>query len=217
MIHFAVALVCFLLLHSLPARPSLRARLVAAAGERVYLTVYSILSVALLVWVIWAALSAPYVQLWPPAAWQAWVAMMLTAPAFAVLGAAALQPNPLSAAFISGDFDPARPGIVGLLRHPVLFGAGLWAIAHIPANGDVVSVVLFGGLALFAAGGTFVLDRRHRRRMGDDAWHDLDQARRGLRPDAKMIAGALVGVVLWFVVVLGLHEWLFGVGPLNYL
>ena len=71
MIHFAIALVCFLLLHSLPARPSLRARLVAAVGERVYLTVYSILSVALLVWVIWAALSAPYVQLWPPAAWQA--------------------------------------------------------------------------------------------------------------------------------------------------
>ncbi|MEQ9642691.1 MAG: NnrU family protein [Alphaproteobacteria bacterium] len=217
MIHFAVAVVCFLLLHSLPARPAWRARLVSAVGERTYLVAYSVLSVVLLVWVIRAALAAPYVALWPPAAWQAWVAMMGTAPAFAVLGAAALQPNPLSAAFVTGDFDPDRPGIVGLLRHPVLFGAGLWALAHLPANGDVVSVVLFGGLALFAAGGTFLLDRRHRRRLGENAWHDLDQARRGVRPDARMIVGAMAGLAAWFAMVLGLHEWLFGVGPLTYL
>lgn len=215
MIQFAAALVCFLALHGLPAQPALRGRLVAVLGERAYLAVYSVLSLALLVWLIWAALAAPYIELWAPAPWQAWVAMMLTAPAFAIIGAAALQPNPLSAAFVSGEFDPAKPGIVGLLRHPVLFGAGLWAVAHVPANGDVVSVVLFGGLALFAAGGTVMLDRRHRRRLGDDAWRELDLARRHLVPDTRMVAGALAGIALWLVVVLWLHQWLFGVGPLS--
>ena len=42
--------------------------------------------------------------------------------------------------------DPAAPlaPIVTTTRHPVLWGFLIWAVAHLPPNGDVVSIVLFG-------------------------------------------------------------------------
>ena len=38
----------------------------------------------------------------------------------------------------------------GTLRHPMLTGAVVWAVAHLLVNGDLPSLVLFGGLALWA-------------------------------------------------------------------
>jgi hypothetical protein len=36
------------------------------------------------------------------------------------------------------------------LRHPMLTGVAVWALAHLLVNGDLASVVLFGGLGLWA-------------------------------------------------------------------
>jgi uncharacterized membrane protein len=38
-----------------------------------------------------------------------------------------------------------------LLRHPLLIGVILWAVAHLLVNGDLPSLILFGGLGLWAA------------------------------------------------------------------
>lgn len=38
----------------------------------------------------------------------------------------------------------------GWLRHPMLTGAIVWAVAHLLVNGDGPSLVLFGGLAFWA-------------------------------------------------------------------
>ena len=38
-----------------------------------------------------------------------------------------------------------------LLRHPLLIGAILWSVAHLLVNGDLPSLILFGGLGLWAA------------------------------------------------------------------
>ena len=40
--------------------------------------------------------------------------------------------------------------IRAVLRHPMLLGLLVWALAHLAANGDLASVVLFGGFAAFA-------------------------------------------------------------------
>lgn len=40
--------------------------------------------------------------------------------------------------------------VVAKLRHPQLIGFSLWAFAHLLVNGDVASVVLFGGLLAWA-------------------------------------------------------------------
>lgn len=47
----------------------------------------------------------------------------------------------------------------GKLRHPMLTGVILWAIAHLLVNGDVASLVLFGGLGLWALAEIIVINR----------------------------------------------------------
>ena len=111
MTEFAIALVLFLLAHAAPARPSVRRRLTGTLGERTYLALYSVVSIALLVWVIWAAVRAPYVALWSPAPWQYVVALAAMPLALVLLGAGLAQPNPLSISFSQRSFDPQRPGI----------------------------------------------------------------------------------------------------------
>lgn len=44
----------------------------------------------------------------------------------------------------------ARSRLGVRLRHPQLIGFSLWAVAHLLANGDLPSMVLFGGLLVWA-------------------------------------------------------------------
>ncbi|MEM7318504.1 MAG: NnrU family protein, partial [Pseudomonadota bacterium] len=40
--------------------------------------------------------------------------------------------------------------ILNRIRHPMLVGLGIWAIAHLLVNGDAASILLFGGLLIWA-------------------------------------------------------------------
>lgn len=46
------------------------------------------------------------------------------------------------------------------VRHPMLTGMLLWAVAHLMANGDLASVVLFGGLGVWAVAEMLVINAR---------------------------------------------------------
>ncbi|GGK51262.1 NnrU family protein [Salinarimonas ramus] len=214
MIEFTAALVVFLLAHSLPARLGLKDHLVARAGLRGYLVGYSLVSLALLAWLIDAARRAPYLPLWDPAPWQAWVPLLAMPVAFVLLVAGLTQPNPLSISLRAGE----KPGsIVALTRHPVLWGFLFWAVSHIPANGDVVSLVLFGGMAAFAVAGIPIVDRRARRRLGEARWHTL--AARGAPRAAPggLAVAALAGTALYVWFLLQGHAVLIGVDPTAWL
>jgi uncharacterized membrane protein len=213
MIEFLAALLVFLLAHSLPARLGLKERLVARIGRRGYMAGYSLLSLALLAWIIDAARRAPYAPLWDPAPWQALVPLLSMPVAFVLLVAGLAQPNPLSISLRAGE----EPGaVVALTRHPVLWGFLIWALAHVPPNGDVVSLVLFGGMALFAALGMPLLDRRARRRLGEARWRAL--AGRGLRGDRGGLAlAALAGLALYSWFLFQGHAWLIGADPAAWL
>lgn len=50
------------------------------------------------------------------------------------------------------------------IRHPMLSGMAVWGIAHLLANGDIRSVVLFGGMLLWALLSIYFINRR------DGAW-----------------------------------------------
>ncbi len=65
----AIAMAVFLLSHVAIARTRIRPVLIERLGRRGYLTVYSILSVALLAWVIVALIESPRVLLWPTPGW----------------------------------------------------------------------------------------------------------------------------------------------------
>lgn len=47
----------------------------------------------------------------------------------------------------------------GALRHPMLTGVILWAVLHLMVNGDAPSLVLFGGLAVWAVAEMIVINR----------------------------------------------------------
>lgn len=45
------------------------------------------------------------------------------------------------------------------MRHPMLTGASVWAVAHLLVNGDLASLVLFGGLLIWAQLEIVVINR----------------------------------------------------------
>lgn len=222
---FLFAVAAFFASHALPARPGLRRRLTGAVGERAYLVGYSLLSLAVLGWLIAAAGRAPPVILWTHAPWQAWAPTLAMPLACLLIAFGAGVANPFS---IAGGgpaaFDPDRPGIAGLTRHPLLWAMILWAGSHLVPNGDLAHVLLFGSFAGFAALGVVMLDRRRRRAWGAAEWARLAR-RTGAVPGAALVAGRwrprawpdarrlVLAVALWLALML-LHEAVIGVSPL---
>jgi uncharacterized membrane protein len=222
---FVLALAVFVVAHVIPAAPPVRRRLVATLGEGGFLAAYSLLSLGLFAWLLAETLAAPYLSLWPPARWTWHVTLVLVPLALVLLGAGALAPNALSIAFVPGEHDPARPGAVALTRHPILWGLALWGLGHLPPNGHVAGVALFGGLGGFALLGLGIVERRRRARLGD-RWHRL-AAGTSLLPfaalvtgrarwprDARTLGGILAGLLAALVLLAGGHFWLFGRDPL---
>ena len=209
---FGLAFVLFAATHLIPARTGLRRRLVGLAGQRIYLAGYTLVSTGLLVWLIVAAGRAPYVELWATAPWQAWMALVTMAPACLLLALGVGVPNPFS--FGGGDaawFDPDRPRIVGVTRHPLLWALALWAAAHLVANGDLAHLLLFGGLLAMALAGIVQLDRRAARRLGDARWRRL--AGRSVTGWRGADALRLTGAVLLYAALLLAHGPVIGVSP----
>lgn len=221
---FAAAYGLFLASHAVPGRPRVKARIIAAIGRRAYLIAFNTLSLALLVWLVVAAGRAPYVPLWEPQNWQRWLAnlVMPLALGLAVFGIGA--PNPLSFGGRRSGFDPAHPGIAGLVRHPLLWALLLWALVHMVANGDLAHVLLFGGFAMMAWAGMAGIDARNRRVLGAQEWAQRARCTAQV-PGAALIAGRWrpscgpnawrLGLLLaLWLGALWLHPMVIGVSPL---
>jgi len=209
---YVAAWAVFLLSHMIPARPALRGRLVAALGRRGYVIAYSLLSVAIFLWLLRAAGRAPLVLLWPMPSWGPWLVLVVMTMALTLLVFGLFRPNPFSFGGAAGPYDPARAGILRLNRHPILATAFLWALAHLVVNGDVAHVILFGGFVLFALFGMVALDARNRRRMGEAAWAETLAAlhRAPMRPTGGTLLRALA-VIVAVLVFVAIHPWLAGI------
>lgn len=222
-LELALALGVFMASHRIPALAGLKQRLEGVLGRRGYVAVFSLVSTALLFWVIFAAGRAPFVQLWDQTAWQRWAVniAMPAAVALAVFGTGA--PNPFAFEGRAGGFDPGRPGIAGVTRQPLLWALALWAGAHLIANGDLAHVILFGLFLAFSLAGMVIVERRRRAEMGAEEWAKAAQ-RTGLLPFAAMASGqwwprqppSLLRLVVWAVswaALWLLHGSVIGVSP----
>ena len=90
-----------------------------------------------------------------------------------------------------------------VLRHPQLLSVVIWSACHLLANGETRSIVLFGGLGLWAIGMMPLLDRR------DGEW---------VRPEPRPVAGDVATVAIAAVVFFGVrwaHPWVTGL-PATY-
>jgi uncharacterized membrane protein len=225
-VEMSAAFAAFFASHLVPARPAVRRVLLERFGAGAYGALYSLVSLAVLAWLIEAARNAPHVQLWDFELWQLW-APNLVMPFVCLLVAFGLfAPNPFSIAGRgAAGFDPARPGIAGVTRHPLLFAIVLWAVAHMVPNGDLAHVILFGSFALFGVAGMAMLDGRRQREWGQAAWAER-AAKTSLFPFSAAMAGrvrfgelqvdplrVVAGLGL-YLALLGAHPFLIGVSPL---
>lgn len=142
----ALSLFTFVALHSVPAIPSLRSRLISQFGRKTYLVVYSLISTVLMIFVLKAALATDYVELWPVASWQVLLTVLLSPLGLFLVIAGLISPNPLS---VTLRDEASMGAITSITRHPVLWGFILWSFGHLAPNGDLRSLILFGGLGLF--------------------------------------------------------------------
>ncbi|WP_293450049.1 NnrU family protein [Planktotalea sp.] len=87
----------------------------------------------------------------------------------------------------------------GKMRHPMLMAVAVWTIAHLLVNGDLASIILFGGMFAWAVGSIALINRA-------EAW---------VRPapgDAKKDILLVVITLVSFIVVALIHFAL-GVSP----
>ncbi|WP_114694865.1 NnrU family protein [Motiliproteus coralliicola] len=167
------AIVVFILSHMIPMRPKFRQPLEQCLGRVGFLIAYSILSLLIIGWLGHAFAQAPFVQLWPWSIWAAWLPVVLMPIASFLIVAGLSSKNPFSLGAGAQGFDLARPGIVTVSRHPVMWGLVLWSGSHIPVNGDVAGLLLFGLMLLLSLAGTFTMERVKRRRYSADEWERM--------------------------------------------
>ncbi|ODS64973.1 MAG: hypothetical protein ABS41_00795 [Arenimonas sp. SCN 70-307] len=182
-----LGLLVFLGGHSLRIfAPAWRDARVASMGEVPFKVVYSLVSIAgfvLLVWGYAQARSGEPVLLWVPPLGLRHAVSLLTLPAFILL----------VAAYVPGNHFKARLG------HPMLLAVKLWALAHLLVNGWLHGVLLFGGFLLWAILG-FRAARRRAPAPGGGRW-------------LPTLVSVVLGAVLWAGFVFHLHKLLIGVAP----
>lgn len=125
---------------------------------------------------------ADYVPVYEPPSWTRHLNNLLMLVAVALLG-------------VGNSKSRLRP----MMRHPMLWGFALWAIAHLIVNGDLASLILFGGLLGWALVAMQLINRQ-------STWEPWVGG--SLAGDARLAAITLVlyGIIAW------IHSWL-GVWP----
>jgi uncharacterized membrane protein len=164
-------------------RASLVARLGAGGFKGLY-TALSLLGFALIIYGFGLYRASGWIDVWSPPVWTRHLALLLTLPIFVLL-----------AASNSGG------RIHAAVKHPMLLAVKIWAAAHLLANGDLGSMLLFGGFLAWAVMARISLKRRE--------GVTVPTATGGFIQRDWIALGA--GLALWFVFAKWLHPWLIGV------
>jgi uncharacterized membrane protein len=182
-----LGLVLFLGVHTLTTQRDLRGRLIGGVGESAYKASYvlvSLVGLALIVWGFAHYRATEWIDVWNPPKALKHVTLALMLPAVILV----------VAAYIRGR-------IYATLKHPMLAGVKLWAAAHLLANGDLGSIVLFGSFLGWA-----VFDRISLKRRADPGGPPIPVG--GLGNDLIAVA---VGVVAYLGLAFAFHPVVIGV------
>ena len=185
-----IGIVIFLGLHLLPTASGLRAKFAGSLGETGYKALFSLLSVAGFVLLVWGFAKAPVVQIWSPPSWTRFVAIVLMLPAFIFLVAA---------------YVPGR--IKAKVKHPFLVAIKTWALAHLIANGDLAAILLFGSFLAYAVFDRITLKSREPTSLIAVA---------GTGPPRNDVIAVVLGTLLYAVFLVWLHPLLIGTAPLSH-
>lgn len=192
MLVMVLGLIVFFAIHLVPTNVALRSGLVARFGEGGYKTIFaaaSAIGLALIVLGFYKLQLHPGKNpiLWEPPTWTRHIALPLML--FSMIS--------LVAAYVPSHIHVA-------LKHPMLVAIKAWALAHLLANGDLASLVLFGSFLVYA-----VYDRVSAKRRGA-----LGPIGKGSGPWINDAIVVVLGAALYAVIVLYLHQLVIGVSPL---
>jgi uncharacterized membrane protein len=220
-----VAALAFVGSHFLLSSTPLRGFLAKSLTEAGYLGLFSVIAAVTLVWLAWAYANAPYQEFWYGAPWLMTVTWIVMIPAvlFTVLGFATPNPTAVQAERLFAEPDVVQ-GVLRITRHPVMWGLGLWGIAHMITNGDLASLIFFGSLALLAFGGAASQQARKRQLLGA-SWDRFASATSYV-PFAAIMAGRnrlvwseiglwrILLAVVAYIALIGFHLPIIGVSPM---
>lgn len=185
-----IGLILFLGIHSSRIfAENIRLRLIDKLGANGWKGIYALISLVGLVFIIYGygmARASPVV-FWSPPVWTRHLAALLTLPAFVMIAASQIPGTQIRAK----------------LKHPMVLGVKLWAIAHLLANGSLHDVVLFGAFLIWA-----VLSFRAARQR-DRAAGTVYTAVGGVRD----VVAVVIGVGVWIAFAFYLHGAWIGVRP----
>jgi uncharacterized membrane protein len=200
----------------------LREAIVARIGDLPFRGLFSMLSIAAIIFLVRAWSASPTEPFWFIPAWLRWILVLAMLLAFVFFVASVSQPNPT---MIGPPGATARPprGITRVTRHPMLWSFAIWAAVHVIGNGDSASIVFFGAFLITALAGMPSIDAKLARR--DPATWQALSAATSIVPFAAIAKGRnrfvasefglltpLVAVVAWAAILL-LHPLLFGTAP----
>lgn len=121
----------------------------------------------------------PFVEVWTPPAFFTHINNLLV-----LIAIYMMSPAPKKGRLLNG------------MRHPMLAGFSLWAVAHLLVNGDLASIVLFGGLLAWSFVAPVMINR---------AVPDWTPAEPGsYAKDAMFLAASVILLILIGLV----HAWL---------
>jgi uncharacterized membrane protein len=196
--------------HVVPGLPGVRSFLIAALGHSTFLTVYSAVSLAALVLVVWSYRGADAgTWLWfPPDEARVFAVLAMPVPLFLLVGRLTTP---------AGSEEPT--GIYRITAVPGSLSVLLWTLLHLATLGGARQVILFAGMAAIAL---FALVKN---------WRTATPAHRqaGILPFSGIVRGqerlvwgeigwsrVLLTTALWVGLLL-LHPVVIGPDPLAYL
>ncbi|MCB1687529.1 MAG: NnrU protein [Halioglobus sp.] len=182
MVLLTLGILLFAFVHFIPSlAPALKTNALTRLGEGGYKGIFSLLLLGSFGLIIfgWRSVEPSAVYLPPPGLHK--VALGLLALAFLLMAVSARNSR-----------------LKLLIRHPQLTGVALWGFSHLLLNGDNRSIVLFGGMLVWAVIEIFAINRR------EGVWIKTAPPSWGAEVVTLVIAAVTIAVVVY------IHPWISG-------
>lgn len=153
-------------------------------GVPSYMGIQSLLAILGIGLIIWGKSIAPFVMIWEPIFELRYISSLLMIPAFILV--------------VAGNIPMSY--LRWQLRNPMLLGVVTWGLAHLWANGDLASLLLFASFTLWA-GLKFITLRKVNESTKEPELSWL----------VRDFIAVFIGLILYYLIYV-YHGVLFGVG-----
>jgi uncharacterized membrane protein len=172
--------------HLFVTRRGARAAAIARVGLRTYQVLFSLVSTAGLILVVWGYVlyrAQGWIDVWQPPGFTRHISVGLMA---------------ISAILLTAVFIPSQ--IQARAKYPALASVKIWAFAHLISNGDLGSILLFGSFLAWA-----VYARINAKRRTDEV---LAVAPAGWTNDVIVV---VIGALVYLAIGYAFHPFVIGV------